>query len=112
MLIISWIVHGTWYMQLVLCTVKLLSTFHVALGPCRVHDTNNVTFNPYSWNENANVFLTATTTITNMPSLSLRSPLSLYSIPIMWFTTFYPMNMKVRISFFCSCRAIKTDSLP
>ena len=43
-------------MQLVLCTVKLLFTFHVALGPCRVHDTNNVTFNPYSWNENANVF--------------------------------------------------------
>lgn len=27
-----------------------------ALGPCRVTDPNNATFNPYSWNENANIF--------------------------------------------------------
>ncbi|EKM51694.1 uncharacterized protein PHACADRAFT_261985 [Phanerochaete carnosa HHB-10118-sp] len=26
------------------------------LGPCRVNDVHNVTFNPYSWNENANIF--------------------------------------------------------
>ncbi|KIP08636.1 hypothetical protein PHLGIDRAFT_126931 [Phlebiopsis gigantea 11061_1 CR5-6] len=26
------------------------------LGPCRVNDVHNVTFNPYSWNEKANVF--------------------------------------------------------
>ncbi|KIP06689.1 hypothetical protein PHLGIDRAFT_128117 [Phlebiopsis gigantea 11061_1 CR5-6] len=26
------------------------------LGPCRVNDVHNVTFNPYSWNDNANIF--------------------------------------------------------
>ncbi|KIP06688.1 hypothetical protein PHLGIDRAFT_128116 [Phlebiopsis gigantea 11061_1 CR5-6] len=26
------------------------------LGPCRVNDVHNVTFNPYSWNEKANIF--------------------------------------------------------
>ncbi|KLO19331.1 hypothetical protein SCHPADRAFT_935405 [Schizopora paradoxa] len=30
-------------------------------------------------------------------SFSLDSPLSLYSIPVVWFTTFYPMNMKFRL---------------
>lgn len=29
---------------------------HAVTGPCRVHDVNNVTFNPFSWNENANIF--------------------------------------------------------
>ncbi|KAL5499205.1 hypothetical protein ACEPAH_1723 [Sanghuangporus vaninii] len=27
-------------------------------------------------------------------SISLNTPLSLYSIPVVWYTSFYPMNMK------------------
>ena len=33
-----------------------LSDDCVNTGPCRIHDVNNITFNPFSWNEHANIF--------------------------------------------------------
>lgn len=54
MLLVYWLVHGAWCGYLYLERYsKVLSLY---LGPCRVNDVHNVTFNPYSWNEKANIF--------------------------------------------------------
>lgn len=61
------------------------------------HTNQHVEWNSQTVGNTHPSFLPSSNTIA-MSSLSWKSPLSLYSIPVIWFTSFYPMNMKVRVA--------------
>lgn len=54
MLVVSRSLHGTWYLSIQRALPHTNNLHHT--GPCRVTNPDNSTFNPYSWNEKANVF--------------------------------------------------------
>ena len=54
MLFVHRAVHGTWCV--LTCPTTRHSLTSIPPGPCRVNDAHNVTFNPHSWNEKANIF--------------------------------------------------------
>lgn len=56
MLIVSRSLHGTWYVSTSGSAFTQTTQGKHHAGPCRVTNPDNATFNPFSWNEKANIF--------------------------------------------------------
>lgn len=54
MFFVTWSLYGAWYARFGIHGSA--SVFTRLSGPCRVTSPDNATFNPYSWNEAANIF--------------------------------------------------------